>query len=204
MHLRKSIFILTVLLILGCEKRINEIRYYPSKHSFSKDSLILVGLDTGKLNFIQIAQKVDHHIFYHGYGNFFVEFDDGQIKKRIAPLTYGAGLVRQKNGLTIASDSIHIDDGYPISDLNWVLKRHYLNKGRVPYYSDSPKRAFVEISIDTNSNGMELKEILTKITRSFDAIRTEINDSIVLRIYFDNIIEIKPPPPAPSIERIGN
>ena len=193
--MKKTVLILTILLILSCEKETNEIRYYPSYYQVSKNSDIVIGLDTVKLNFRQITNEVEKYSFDNGYGNLFVEFDDGQIKKRITPFVYGAGLIREKNGLTVTDDSIHIDDGYPISDLKWILKRHYLNKGKIPYYSESPKKAFVELLVDTNMNGIELKKVLTKITRSFDEIKREINDTIELGIFFYNIIEVKPPRP---------
>lgn len=193
------------MLIISCDKKTNEIRYYPSYFQFSKDSSIVIGLDTVKLNFRQITKKFESYSFHNGYGNLFVEFDDGQIKKRITPFVFGAGLIREKNGLTITSDSILIDDGYSISDLKRILKRHYLNKGKVPYYSASPRMAFVRVSIDSGMNGRVLKKVLTKITRSFDEIKNEINDTIELAVFFNNLthMEIGPRPPPPPKQTIG-
>ncbi|MDN3643144.1 hypothetical protein QWY87_10565 [Lutimonas halocynthiae] len=199
--MKKIVLILTVLLILSCDKQTNEIRYYPSYYQVSKDSVLVIGLDTVKLNFRQITNEVETYSFDNGYGNLFVEFDDGQIKKRITPFVYGAGLIREKNGLTVTDDSIYIDDGYPISDLKWILKRHYLNKGKIPHHSSSPKNAFVEMLVDTNMNGVDIKKVLTKITRSFDEVKKEINDTIELHIYFYNIKEVKPPPPLRYLEQ---
>ena len=198
MHLKKILLILTILLILSCEKKANEIRYYPSYYNFSKDSSLVIGLDTVKINSHQITRKVKFYSIKNGHGNLFVEFDDGQIKKRVTPFVDLGGYYRERNRLTIKSDSILIDEGYPISDLKWILKRHYLNNGKDPYYSTSPRLAFVEVSIDSGMSGKELKKVLTKITRSFDEIKSEINDTIELAIFFHNYIEVKRPPPPPK------
>ncbi|MEX2349714.1 MAG: hypothetical protein WD554_02445 [Flavobacteriaceae bacterium] len=138
--------------------------------------------------------------FDSDFGNIMVEFDDGEIKKRIMPYFYSNGLYREKNILKLKSDSILIDDNYPISELKRILKRHYLNKGKVPYYSDSPQKALIEVTIDTIKNGKELKEVLTKLTRTFDEIKEEINDTIELRVFFDYFRQIPPPPPPPKME----
>ncbi|WP_240485016.1 hypothetical protein [Arenibacter latericius] len=174
-----------------------EIRYYRSDQSISIERSKFIGLDTTKLNFRQITEELldfnDHD------KKVVVEFLDGKIKKRVIPYLYGLGYIREKNVLKIKSDSILIDDNYPISELKWILKRHYLNKGEIAYYSESPKRALVLITIDSSKNGKELKEILTKLTRTFDEIKIEIKDTIELRVFFDYLRQMPkyPIPPKP-------
>lgn len=195
-HLRKLTFISIFLLTLSCRNKTTEIRYYPTDREFSKENSELIGLDTTQLNFKQLTNKIG--TYYNDYGKLVVEFNDGNIKKRIIPYVYDGGLIKYKNALEIKSDSILIDSGYPISELKKLLKRHYLNKGKIPYYSDSPQSAFVEITIDTNKTGKELKEVLTKLTKSFDEIKSEIKDTIELRIFFDYLRQTIPPPPPPE------
>ncbi len=201
--MRKILILTTIILILGCENKPTEIRYYPTNREFNKDSIELIGLDTTGLNFRQLTNKSAD--FYVDEGNLVVvEFDDGQIKKRVIPYVYTGGLIKMKNVLQIKSDSILIDDGYPISELKRILKRHYINKGEIPQYSDSPERALVEVTIDTNHSGKELKEVLTRLTRSFDEIKSEINDTIELRIFFDYFRQIPPPPmPPPPMDFVN-
>ncbi|MFD0976776.1 hypothetical protein [Salinimicrobium gaetbulicola] len=195
--MKKLLLLAIVILIIGCENKTTEIRYYPSDREFQKDSIQLIGLDTTKLNFRQLTNKSAE--FYVDEGKqVVVEFDDGKIKKRVIPYVYTGGLIKLKNILQLKSDSILIDDGYSISELKRILKRHYLNKGEIPQYSDSPERALVEVTIDTNQSGKELKELLTRLTRSFDEIKGEINDSIELRVAFDYFRQIPPPPPPPK------
>ena len=195
--MKKLLLLAIIILTLGCENKTTEIRYYPSNREFQKDSIELIGLDTTKLNFRQLTNKSAE--FYVDDGKqVVVEFGDNKIKKRVIPYVYTGGLVKLKNVLQIKSDSILIDEGYPISQLKWILKRHYLNKGAIPQYSDSPERALVEVTIDTNQSGKELKELLTRLTRSFDEIKSEINDSIELRVAFDYFRQIPPPPPPPK------
>ncbi len=54
----------------------------------------------------------------------------------------------------------------------------------------------VEITIDTSKTATELKNLLLKVTRTFDEVNAVNNDSLELRIYFDYFRQI-PPPPAP-------
>jgi hypothetical protein len=167
---------------------------------FLLENYELIGLDTTKLNFQQITNRVMNDGFDSDSGNLIVEFDDGEIKKRVVPYFFGSGLYKEKNILKIKSDSILIDKNYPITELKRILKRHYLNKGKIPYYSDSPQKTIVEVTIDSSKNGKELKEVLTKLTRTFDEIKEEINDTIELRVFFDYFRQIPPPPPPPKIE----
>ena len=159
--MREIIYISIILLILSCEKNTSEIRYYPTDRDFSNKHSIVIGLDTTKLNFKQITDKVGGR----NYGKLVLEFNDDKIKKRVIPYKYDNGYLRYKNVLPIKSDSILIDGGYSINQLKRILKRHYLNKGKIPFYPDSPKKAIIEITIDTSKNGKELKKVLTKLTR---------------------------------------
>ena len=82
--------------------------------------------------------------------------------------------------------------------VDFLTKKKKFNEGEIPQYSDSPERALVEVMIDTNQSGKELQELLTRLTRSFDEIKGEINDSIELRVAFDYFRQIPPPPPPPK------
>ncbi|GGW56336.1 hypothetical protein DFQ11_101601 [Winogradskyella epiphytica] len=196
--MRKTLYISTILLVLSCENNPTEIRYYPTDRDFSAETSQLILLDTTKLNFRQITNRVG--TYDKDYGKLVVEFNDKKIKKRITPYIYDGGLIRSKNILRIKSDSILIDENYPISDLKQILKRHYLNKGKAPYYPDLPRNAIVEVTIDTNKTGKELKKVLTQLTRTFDEIKKETKDTIELRVFFDYLRQIPPPLPPPKME----
>ncbi len=178
---------------MSCESKPKEIRFYPTDRAFSTETSQLIGLDTTELNFRQITNKIG--TFDKDYGILVVEFDDEKIKKRIIPYVYDNGLIKSKNILRIKSDTILIDEIYPISELKPIMKRHYLNKGKVPYYPDLPRNALVEVTIDTNKTGKELKKVLTQLTRTFDEIKKETNDTIELRVFFNYLRQIPPPPP---------
>ncbi|WP_158977970.1 hypothetical protein [Cellulophaga sp. L1A9] len=92
-----------------------------------------------------------------------------------------------------------IDEGYSIDELKHILNRHYLNNGKVPNYSESSKKAFVQVTIDSSKNGKQLKDLLLKITRSFDKIKVEVNDTIELRIFLGYFTKIPPPPLPPNM-----
>ncbi len=208
-HLKKTIYITLIFgILISCkhkekleqvENERSEIREYPTDREFKIEIGELIGLDTTELNFKQIANRIGS-FQEESYGQLTVEFADEKIKKRLIPYVYDEGLIKRKNVLRIKSDSILIDNGYSINELKRLLKRHYLNKGKIPYYSDSPRKALVEVTIDTSKNGKELKEVLTKLTRTFDEIKEEIYDTIELRVFFDYFRQIPPPPPPPKME----
>ena len=185
-------------MISSCDKKTNEIRSYPYEEFSIDKSVEVISLDSTKLNFREITNKLEHH--YNNNTHMIVQFDDGKITKRIFPHVYGNGYFKMKNILKIKSDSILIDDGYPISELKKILKRHYTNKGEIPYYSDNPYQASVEITIDTSKTGKDLEHILKKVTRTFDEIKTEMPDTIKLNILFSYFRQTPPPPPPPKNE----
>ncbi len=193
---KKNIILLILVLVISCEKKTTETRYYPTERLFSKQTSSIIELDNTKLNFRQITNKIGTYI--NNDENLVVEFNDGNIKKRVIPFRYSGGLIKGKNILRIKSDSILIDNKYPTADLKKLLRRHHLNKGKIANYSDSRKKAIVEITIDTNKTGKELKQVLTKLTRSFDEIKEEIDDTIELKIFFDYFRQIPPPPLPPQ------
>jgi hypothetical protein len=196
--LKKALYISTILLFLSCKNEPTEIRYYPTDRTFSEKTSELIGLDTTKLNFRQLTNKVG--TYYKDFGKFVVEFNDGRIKKRITPYVYDGGLIKYRNVLPITSDSILKEKGFPISELKRILKKHYLNKDENFRYAQSPKKALVEVTIDTSKTGKELEMVLVKLTRAFDEIKEEVNGTIELRVFFDYFRQIPPPPPPPKME----
>ncbi|WCO03562.1 hypothetical protein [Psychroserpens ponticola] len=180
---------------MSCKNKTTEIRNYPTDRELQKETFELVGLDTTTLNFREITNIV--RSYSENNKKLIVEFDDGKLKKRITPYFYDGGLIKYRNVIPITSDSILKDGGYSISELKRILKKHYLNKDENFRYAQSPKKALVEITIDTSKNGKELKEILIKLTRTFDEIKEETHDTLELRVFFDYFRQI-PPPPKPS------
>ncbi|HHC80878.1 MAG TPA: hypothetical protein ENK46_13410 [Flavobacteriia bacterium] len=183
-------------MIFSCQEKMIKIQYYPDDTLYTEKNAEIIRLDTTKLNFKQITDKIG--TFYNRFGKLVVEFDDGKVKKRVIPFVFDGGLIKERNILEITSDSILIDDRYPISELKRILKRHYTNKNNISYYSESPYNALVEVTIDTNKSGKELKQVLTNLTSTFDEIKNELQDSIKLSIYFDYSRQTPRPPRPPK------
>ena len=102
--MKKALYISNILLFLSCKNEPTEIRYYPTDRAFFEKTSELIGLDTTKLNFRQLTNKVG--TYYKDFGKLVVEFNDGRIKKRITPYVYDGGLIYSRNVLPITSDSI--------------------------------------------------------------------------------------------------
>lgn len=191
-----SVILILILLFTSCQENETKIQYYPDDTLYTEKNAEIIRLDTTKLNFKQITDKIG--TFYNRFGKLVVEFDDGKVKKRVIPFVFDGGLIKERNILEITSDSILIDDRYPISELKRILKRHYTNKNNISYYSESPYNALVEVTIDTNKSGKELKQVLTNLTSTFDEIKNELQDSIKLSIYFDYLRQTPRPPRPPK------
>ena len=171
-------------MILSCQKSTKEIYFYPSKEIYKNSELEKIDLDVTLLDFKYFTDNSGE--FPYTEKRISVEFtNDKEIKKCIIPAKYDSGNYKQKNVLVINSDSIKIDNGYSISKLRQVLKRHFTNNGNDFEYSDSPEKAIVELNLNSDTNGKELKRILNNLTNIFDEINNEIKDSLELKLFFD-------------------
>ena len=166
-------------MILSCEKP-TEIRNYPNDVPLNNFETREINLDTTKLNFKGITNWVSSNDWDDKIS--LIEIKDGNIIKRIFPHTFAGDFFSEKNILKITSDSILEDTGYPIEKLKPILTKHYLNiKNNYPY-SKSPQFSMVNVTIDTSKTATELKEFLKKITRTFDELNSEHQDSLELRL----------------------
>ena len=175
-----------------CNKR-KKVFYYPSYSENSGNKFETINLEKTDLNFKGIVNRIDRNL-----NETLIEFKDGRNIKKIKAFVHNGGLIKRKNILQISTDSVLIDNGYLISDLKKLMKRHFLNKGKIEYYSDSVEKAIFEISLNPNENANELKETLKKLTFEFDSLKKEINEKIELIIFFSYFrfekINIPPPP----------
>lgn len=191
------VFILTLLLIVGCKVGTTEIRPYPTFPISQQDSIEKLDLDKTNMNFKDITKWIGQN--QHNEIRSVIEFKDGRISKEIIPYVRGNGFYKKKDILSITSDSILIDDGYPISELKRILKRHYTNNGKNFRYPESAERAAVEITLDTNKTANELRHSLINLTRTFDEVNSEVKDTLQLKFIFDYFRQIPPPPPPPKL-----
>nr|WP_321228963.1 hypothetical protein [uncultured Psychroserpens sp.] len=191
MRLNSLYFIVTFCILTGCKSQKNETRYYP----FQKlnDEIIELDLDTTSLDFKEIKSLVTRNVLANK--SVLVEIKDGHVLKKIYPRIYTEML--QRNLLTITSDSILIDKGYPISELKPILIRHYANNGKELRYPKSYDRAYIGISLELDETGEDLKKSLLNLTSIFDEVNLEVKDSLELHIYFDTFRHA-PPPPKPE------
>ncbi len=197
MQLRLIYGVLFCLIVFCCKRQEQkEIRYYPSQELYDESKLINLDLDTTSLKFMEITSKIDKVLKENK--RILIELDDNEIHRRIIPLTFSE--IRKRDVLSLTSDSILIDNGYSISELKPILKRHYTNNGKDFHYPRSYQRAIVEITIDTSKKGKDLKKTLLYLTKTFDEINLEVKDTLKLQIIFNYIRQIPPPPsPPPNI-----
>ncbi|OBX21579.1 MULTISPECIES: hypothetical protein [Bizionia] len=191
----KEFLILVILfLTLSCEETVTESRNYPRDNNSDIFLIKKIDLDTTNFNFKQITSWVSGNDYSNRLS--LIEIIDGGVKKRIFPHSYAGCFFSERNIIRIKSDSILKDSGYPIDYLKPILSEHYLNIPKNYPYSKSSQFAMVEITIDTSKTATELKNLLIKVTQTFDEINAVNKDSLELRIYFDYFRQM-PSPPAP-------
>jgi len=191
--LKKTVYILIFLTFFSCFKGEQKVLFYPSFLENSEKTFETINLEKTTLNFKEIVNKIDQTS-----NGTLIEFNDGKNIIKIKTFIHKGGLIKRKNVLQISTDSVLIDKGHLLSDLNSLMKRHFLNNGKIEYYSDSPKKAIFEISINPKKNANELKETLKKLTIEFEKLKKEINERIELTVFFSYFrfekINIPPPP----------
>lgn len=191
--MRKITFILIFSTFLSCIREEKKVFYYPNYSENSDNKFETINLEITGLNFKEIVNRIDRNL-----NETLIEFKEGKNIKKIKAFVHNGGLIKRKNILQISTDSVLIDNGYLISDLKKLMKRHFLNKGKIEYYSDSVEKAIFEISLNPNENANELKETLKKLTVEFDNLKKEINEKIELIVFFSYFrfekINIPPPP----------
>lgn len=192
--MKKTFEILITLLffniLLSCEKKEITVNYYPTEDIINDTSSVVFGLDSLKMNFKEFVNKC--YELEDLQKQTIVELIDGDTLKKIKIHVIGNGLFYERNILYVINDSIQKDKNYPLSDLEKIMKKHYLNNGKIDNYPVSADRALVLITLKDNQNVNDLKNHLLEITKAFDEINKENKDSLRLNIFIENLV---PPPP---------
>jgi len=183
--MKKIFYLLIIFLIVCCQNEKIEIKYYPSHFDISDFDGEIILLDSINYNFSQITDKID-------FQNLILEFNDNKKTKRIIPHNFNIGSFKRRNILIIDSDSIYVENGFSINELDLILKKHYLNNRKNKQYSESPKKAIIGVMLDSTENSRTLKPLMIKLTNSFDKLKNESIDTLELWIFF-NYLKIDKP-----------
>ncbi|GAA3777742.1 hypothetical protein GCM10022271_07440 [Corallibacter vietnamensis] len=195
--MRITLYLLTVFIILSCQEKTVNIKYYPTNEFSVEEDYLKLDLDTTSLNFKEITNLISENLYDNR--KTIIEIQDGSTLKKIIPFSRSGCYFHEKNTLGVKLDSIRLYNAtkYSIQELRPVLKKHYLDIHKNYPYSKFPQVPIIEVEIDTNRTGKELKSFLISITRTFDEIKTEVNDSIELTIFFNWFRQVPPPPKPP-------
>lgn len=192
----KKIFeiLITFLLfntLLSCEKKELKVKYYPNEDIVNDTSSVVFDLDSLKMNFKEFVNK--YYELEDLQKQTIVELIDGDTLKKIKIHVVGNGTFYERNIIYIINDSIQKNKNYPLSDLEKIIKKHYLNNGKIEDYAVSADRAIILISLNADQNVKDLKKHLIQITKTFDEINKENKDTLRLNIFIENLIPLPPP-----------
>ena len=186
--------LLLFLILTSCKK---EVYYYPSKSFFDEKKPTEIIID--ELNFEKVSDTIRSGLFMKQ--NYFIVLEDSKNIFKISPFAYTGGLIKEKNVLEIFNDSLSFSGKkYSINELENHLKTHYENNGKVPYLSDSHKRAMVRLVFEKDDSSSELKKKLLFILKSFNKSNIVQKDSIAFNLMLDYPLETVRLPPPPPIE----
>ncbi|WP_348743585.1 hypothetical protein [Tenacibaculum sp. 190524A05c] len=191
----KKILILTSILSILFSCKENRSAYYPSKDYFEKNNSSLIEIS----NKVKSIEELEN-ILVENSNLSKVSYLNYKGKFKIALFINSNGLIKERNIVSVAKDSIVSEEGkFHFSQINNVLEKHLLNNGRSPYYSSSPDKAVVQI---IPSNDLEsFYETINKLIESFENFKTTntnkkantLNVFYDLSKGYDNFI--KPPKP---------
>ena len=173
----------------SCNSESNEQRivYYPSEEEFSNpDFLIPIDLDTTSFKYWDLAMMTPANDYRKNIPYFEIKSDS--VTKRIVPFLIDPLFIRNEV-IKVTMDTIFADKKYGIDEMEKVLKNIFgkQNKAEFSNYRKNPNFIRLAIDIDTSSSGKDLKKILLKTTDSFEKVKMELSDSIMLKIYFDTL-----------------
>jgi len=208
--LRNLVYILILITAFSsCEykkvtKELSKTKiYYPNKNWFLIDSTLLYfQLDSLK-NFRELINKID--LIACENKTPVITFQNENLEYKLIPMNDCSERRRifdyyDRNVLNIEPDKVIVDNlrEYGIDSLSIILRNHYLNENKEPFFSDTPEKAFVQVYVDTISDIGKTKELLIKIMDAFDEIK---GDSLSLGIQFEKYLlsDLSLPPPPPQI-----
>lgn len=192
----KKILYLGIIIfyLISCKSKIQEgsteVHYYPSEHYFNEPNLKKIVLEA---NIIDIAHSINR--VHRNDSLPYIEIQNKNRTIRFIPLRNDYEKSAEKNRLRMTPDSVFLGTiRTSITELGKMLKKHYENKGRKSYLSDSPEKAVVEIVLDREKNGEILIKPLNLLITKFDSLNAIHNNSLKLRIALDYTGKYDPPP----------
>lgn len=192
-----TIYLLLSLSLYGCkEKEINKERkefYYPDQTIFVEiDNYEFVDIKTFN-NFNSLIDSVEN-LKYSSKPVFLKFKKDDKTFNILASTFFGQDyppLIKIRNIISVGKDSIWKYKKYPIQNLEQVLKKDLENFGRDNSFSDSPYKLIVSVTSELN----ELEAVILNVCTTFNKIKKESSDSLVLNLQLNRRFEIFPPPP---------
>lgn len=200
--MKKSILLSFIFIyFLSCNNkstRQKNIKYYPSESFLMEtNNRYPVDLSVSNLNFREYVEQINLHRKVDSSPYFVINYKNNFYN--IIPQPFNrAGLIKFNNILRVSNDSILKNQGYKLTELPVILKKFYENNGEDLQYPDNPRKAIVMVTLDNESSSKELKRVLLNLVTQFDELNKVHNDSLMLRLVFDNFRQVPPPPPPPK------
>ena len=212
-EIKISSLITLILILLGCrnaeQKQVNIIEKEYGIFENEKDSIGVELNLTEFKNWKDILERTEQIACNDSIPR--ITIKNNSIVKKIylrnpCWKNFDCILIKERNTIQFHNDTISKSDGffYPLDSLRSVLRKDFYNNGKIPSWSQNPQKLLIFISYD-DYRIENFTKTLDKIVSEYE----EISDSIVLKIWLNEKINIPPPPPPPpkeltEIELIGD
>ncbi len=129
-----------------------------------------------------------------------ITFENDSVTKKIYLRNpcwenFGCILIKQRNIIQIHNDTISKADRfyYPLDSLASILKKDFNNNGKIPSWSRNPRKLLIFLSYDDEKISL-FPKTLYKVVNEYE----KLTDSVVLKIWLNEKMDIPPPPPPPK------
>lgn len=193
--MRKLLWLgLALIFLLSCKSNVQEgpeeSRYYPSEEYFDNPKLKKIALDSDIFGIVRSVNST-----YENDSVPYIEFSKKNITNSIIPFRNDYGNYDHRNYINVTQDSVFsFYHRYPNNLLMEVLKMHYENNGRRPFMAESAEEAIVEIVLDQNAKGEDLKNSISLVISTFDSLNLKFRGKLQLKIALEITGREAPPP----------
>ena len=203
-NIKISSFIIPILVIFGCQnteqkpKKIIERNFGLFQNE--SDSIAVELKLTEYTEWRSLLEKTEEIACNDSIPK--ITFENDSIIKRVYLRNpcwenFGCILIKQRNTIQIHNDTISKADRffYPLDSLASVLKKDFNNNGKIPSWSRNPEKLLIFLSYDNDKISL-FPKTLYKVVNEYE----KLTDSVVLKIWLNEKMDVPPPPPPPPKE----
>ena len=186
---------LFITIFSSCKKNEKKEYYFPNKKEFLETEKFEFIDTKSAISFEKIVSTLENLNYKSKKGYFKIEKSNENYNFLVSTSfgkCFGPILIKYKNLLSISKDSLRKGRNiYPLKDLKKIMKKDLQNFGEKSEFSDSPEKLVISVTCEKN----ELNELVLKIAKTFNEIKSESRKNFELNLSLNERMEIFPKVP---------